>query len=116
MSSSLEYLDQAFALGRKELDHLASGEIAEAQAAAHARGELLSRALAAPGREPAEQLIAKLSQLRSMQTRLTEEAKRLHAALRDDLVRVRGESKRLAGYKSTTKITPLFNRFVSKRG
>jgi len=118
MSEKLRLLDQALALSEAELDYLNEGDFARAEESSAERGELIRRVLAMKD-EPTTQddLIEKLKELRNMQGRLTTEAKRLHAELKEDLVRTSKEAKRFGGYQQAAGMRqPTNSRFISKRG
>lgn len=112
MSDCLDYLDLAIEQGHKEKDFLAAGLVDEVESRAKSRGELIAKALADIGGETGSVLIEKLNQLRTQQVWLEEEAKRLHAALRADLIRARQEAKRFAGYNQKKNIMPLINDYI----
>lgn len=118
MSEKLRLLDQALALSEAELDYLIEGDFARAEESSAERGELIRRVLAMKDEVTTQdELVEKLKELRNMQGRLTTEAKRLHAELKDDLVRTGKEAKRFGGYQQAAGMRqPTNSRFISKRG
>ncbi|WP_035104243.1 hypothetical protein [Desulfohalovibrio reitneri] len=117
MSEKVRLLDQALEMSEAELEHLMEGEFELAEQSSAERHELIRRILSMDDDAKTEQLMSKLNQLRTMQNRLTGEAKRLHDELRQDLMRARQETKRYSGYKQAANGTPeKRNRLFHKRG
>ncbi len=100
----------------RELALLKDGHVDEAAALTEDRARLIDQAWNAGTLQELKPLREKLVQLQSMQSRLTEEARKLHAQVRDELARSRQETKRHAGYGNSLKTTPRATRFLSKRG
>ncbi len=116
MADSLSYLDTALEAGRKELSHILRGEVDEAGKLASERGDLLNKAWKERDGVQISVLRQKLIQLQTLQGQITQEAKKLHAQLKDDLTRAKKENKRFSGYKSTVKPKPHFSKYVNKMG
>lgn len=118
MPESLQMLDRALDLGRRELEFLLSGDIDEAEKLARERGELIHAALApeTAGRDP-QALRERLEALRDLQGRITSQAVRLRDETKAELLRTKQEGRRMDGYKSGVRGgTGVQSRFVSKRG
>lgn len=118
MSQCLELLDQALDAGKRELECLASGEVDDVAAAAQERSRLIEEAWSLQETEQVcvEELLDKLQKLRTMQGKLSREARVLHSNLAQDLSHMKKQGRRLAGYGKATRITPMINRFISKQG
>lgn len=116
MADTLTLMDEALALADQELELLATGNVEQASDASHKRGLLLAEAWSQREPEQLDALRDKLIRLRSLQGRLTSEARQLHDTVRKDLARAKQEGARLAGYGKTVKPKPLFSSFVSKQG
>jgi uncharacterized protein involved in exopolysaccharide biosynthesis len=117
MADALTLLDQALEVGRKELGFLLDGDVAEASRLARDRGQLTAEAMAGGGGVNLDQALEKLTQLQGLQGQITQEARRLHAALKKDLLRARQENKRFTAYKEgSVKGHRLANRFISRQG
>lgn len=114
MATQLALLERAIALGEEELAHLSSGNVDQACQAAEARIGLLDRLLDAPG-GPGADCPDGLVRMRELQERLTGEARKLHGVLKDELVRVRQENRRVSGYAGAARRTPV-NVYVNKKG
>lgn len=58
----------------------------------------------------------KLVQMQAVNTRLRNEAMLLHKALKEELLKLRSETKRMGGYRDGAIITPIAPRLLSRRG
>lgn len=121
MPNSLELLDQALALGRKELDILSTGEVEGTEESSRERGLLINRAWELREGADLDEFQRKLLQLQALQGELSDRAHSLHASLKADMKQTRNQGKRMAGYGQTaraSRITPLGNtsRFLSRHG
>lgn len=58
----------------------------------------------------------KLVRMQSANNRLRNEALLLHQILREELLKLRSETKRMGGYRGGAIITPLVPRLLSRRG
>jgi hypothetical protein len=114
MADTLSLLDQALDLGAEELELLALGQVGAAEQKAQARSQLMARAWEVKGQDRMDELKDKLEQLQSLQGRLTTEARRLHASIKEELKRTKQESARQTGYGKAAKAAPRYSRFVSK--
>jgi hypothetical protein len=98
----------------RELDLLLEGKDEEVSQLAEKRRRIIDRALE-HGAGPGSQQV--LAQLLDIQERLTDEARKLHSSVRDELVKIKQESRRHNGYHKAVKPGPLVrNRFINKKG
>jgi hypothetical protein len=58
----------------------------------------------------------RLEQLQEQQRCLTREARELQEDLKQEILRVRGQTKRYGGYRNAASTTPRSSRFLNKRG
>lgn len=58
----------------------------------------------------------KLVRMQATNSRLRNEARLLHQALKEELLKLRSESKRMGGYRTGAVITPIESRLLSRRG
>jgi hypothetical protein len=117
MSGCEEHLDRAMEILASEMDALREEDVDEAHRLALARGDALHNGCAQlTGADKTEALVHKLEQLKTMHTGLISEALRIQERVREDLLRLRSERQRFAGYRDARKVTPLISRFVSKQG
>ncbi|GAU09916.1 hypothetical protein [Desulfoplanes formicivorans] len=106
-------VQQAFDLGELELACLRAGDMNQAGSMARERKALVERLCALKAHAG---LARKLRQLQKQQTRLTHEARELQERLKQELLRVRGQSKRYGGYRNAATVTSPSSRFLNKRG
>ncbi|MCM0756409.1 hypothetical protein M7784_14325 [Desulfovibrio aminophilus] len=116
MSDMVTLLDQAIEMGHKELGFLISGDVFEAEQLAQDRGRLTADIENGKSVD-LDTVLDKLTQLKALQGQITQEARRLHAALKADLQRVRRENQRFSAYKEGSRVaSPLSSRFISRQG
>ena len=114
MSSSEEIFKKAIAVGEKEMASLQAKDVDAAGTLARERKGLMEQLFAMRSADNA--LRSKLVQLQVQQGKLTLEARTLQTLLKQEIMRVRGQSKRFSGYRSATSVIPISSRFVNKRG
>ncbi|MFP5222157.1 MAG: hypothetical protein ACLGSA_07700 [Acidobacteriota bacterium] len=116
MKDEIDILELALETGRRELDQLAEGEVDEAERLSMERLALMEEAWRMRDPKKIGALKEKLMQLQSLQGQITAEARRLHDAIRRDLLRAKQENQRLTGYRSSLRVSPIGGRFVDKAG
>jgi len=113
--SSLLLLDQALALGEKELSRLRAGEVDDTQAMAQERERLINLAWGGADSSMSASVKEKLLLLQEQQKQLTGEARRLHAILSQNLKDARQQTTRFSGYAKTVRPGRLASRFINKQ-
>lgn len=63
-----------------------------------------------------EAFLDKLEQIRDMNAMLRNEARKLHQSLKEELLKLRRENKRITGYRNGAMVTPLGRSVVSRKG
>lgn len=63
-----------------------------------------------------EAFLDKLEQIRDMNAMLRHEARKLHQSLKEELLKLRRENKRIAGYRNGAMVTPMGRSVVSRKG
>lgn len=118
MANSLELLDQALEMGRRELETLTSGEVDGTDVSSLERGRLLEQAWEMRHCVDLDAFQKKLLQLQSLQGELTTEARKLHASLKEDMKHIKAQGRRMAGYGQAARMTPRAgtSRFLSRHG
>jgi len=119
--AALRLLDQALEMGRRELEHLSAGEVEKAEALAFGRGGVLHEALAgdalaAPAADCLDTLVAKLEELKGLQGRIIDEARRLQHSIGADILRLGQERKRHQGYGRLVRPRRVQNRYLNRQG
>jgi hypothetical protein len=95
----IRLLEQALLTGEQELEALNEGQIEEAGALEEERSRLTQEAMKLADDAPLDILLVKLQKLCDMQKRLTGVINELRQDWQKEFARVRGENRRLAGYK-----------------
>ena len=95
----LHLLRRALLVGTQELEALSSGQIEEAAAREEERGRLTQQAIELSGDTPLDELLVEFQQLCELQNRLTQAGNELRLNWQKEMARVRGESRRLTGYR-----------------
>ena len=111
-----DYFEQALRLGQKELALLEDEKVEEAEELARQRGELIEQFSAQKQHFSEAEFRDKLKQLQRLQGQLGAAAQKLRTVLQKEIVRIKGEKRRLKGYRKAAKVTPIFSRYVSKKG
>lgn len=105
-------------MGRAELRHLEAGEVMEAEKLAMARSIKAEQAMHGADKPTLQELADQLMELGKLQEELTDEARKLRETVKQELINLRRQSKRFAGYRAGAGFirpglrTP---RFVSKK-
>ncbi len=115
MSGPEQILDRALALGEQELDHLEARDVDQASRTAEERFTIMEQVLGIKADPDQKHLMDKLMRLKQLQGRLTAEACKLHAALKEDLARVQMENRRMTGYAGSRPQRPT-SVYVNKHG
>lgn len=118
MAARRQMIDEAISIGRRELDFLAAGDVFEAEKLSKDRERIIDEAIAGLDRGNLEKLADKLVEVKSLHDEITGEARRLHATLKKDLVGMKRQNKRIAGYSfgSGNHSRLAKERFISKKG
>ncbi len=109
-------LDIALELGQEELAHLQEANLDEAEKLSLERKDMMDRAFAAPPQQERAEFLYKLNRLQNLQNKITASARDLHTTLSQELKKIRTENQRLTGYKKASRITPMFNAKLHKKG
>ena len=111
MDEALKRLDEAYALGEEELELLLEEDVDRMADKAEQRGRLVQEALrvspAGLTDDSEAEFLEKLRKLERQHGMLTAEARKLHERLREDLTKLRVESKRITAYGGAHRPTPL---------
>ena len=118
MSARRRMMDEALSIGRRELGCLTEGDVFEAERLSKDRERILDEAIGDLDRERLEELADKLVEMKSLHDEISEEAKRLHGTLRNDLVSIKQQNRRISGYSFGAGNQPRLakQRFIHKKG
>ena len=98
----IHLLEQALLIGEQELAALSEGRTEQAGALEEERSRMTQQAMELAGDVPVDILLAAFQKLSELQKRLTETGNELRQSWQKEFMRVRGENRRLAGYKQAT--------------
>ena len=118
MTARRQMLDEALSLGRKELGCLTEGDVFEAERLSKDRERILDEAIGDLDRENLEELADKLVEMKSLHDEISDEAKRLRSSLRENLVSMKKQNRRITGYSYGAGNMPRMarERFIHKKG
>jgi len=118
MTARRRMIDEALSIGRKELGCLTQGDVYEAEKLSKDRQRILDEAIGDLDHERLEELADKLVEMKSLHDDISEEAKRLKVSLRDDLVSLKQQNRRISGYSFGAGNMPRLSRqrFIHKKG
>ena len=95
----IQLLEQALLIGTQELEALNNGETEQASAREEERSRLTQQAIELSGDVPLDILLVEFQKLCDLQKRLTQAGNELRQSWQKEFMRVRGESRRMTGYK-----------------
>jgi len=95
----IRLFEKALLIGAQELEALRDGQTEQASAWEEERSSLTQQALQLSEGVPLDILLVEFQKLSEMQKRLTQAGNELRQGWQEERMRVRGESRRLAGYK-----------------
>jgi len=101
MNKGIQKIDEALQVGKLELSCLQAGEVEEAEQHATTRATLVREAGQFFQPDVAAEFKSKLLEMHGLQTRLTEEAKKLHASLQQEFKQGKKQAKGQRGYNKT---------------
>lgn len=118
MTARRQMLDEALSLGRRELGCLTEGDVFEAEKLSKDRERILDEAIGDLDRETLEELADQLVEMKSLHAEISVEAKRLHSSLRENLVSMKKQNRRIAGYSFGAGNMPRLakERFIHRKG
>ncbi len=118
MTERRQLLDEALSMGRAELKHLVAGEVMEAEKLAMARSRKAEQAIHGIDKTALQELADQLVELGSLQEELTNEATKLKETVKQELINLKKQTRRFAGYKvGAGYVRPGLKRprFISKK-
>lgn len=116
MSHAADGFDRIMELGLEEQALLAEGDVVGLGQVLKAREAAISDYLQGDAQTQDERFLDKLLRIRDMNTQLRSEAWALHQTLKEELLRLRSENRRMGGYRNSAIITPLAPRLLNRKG
>lgn len=116
MPETYDAYERIMALEREEQAMIAGRDV-EGLASALAEREKATQVFLESGSgDQSVQFLEKLIRIQKMNTQLRSEVKALHQSLKEELVKIRSENKRIGGYRTGALITPLTSRLINRKG
>ncbi|WP_319543641.1 hypothetical protein [uncultured Pseudodesulfovibrio sp.] len=117
MTARSQMLDKALSIGRLELGCLSEGDVYGAEKHAHDRERILDEAIGGLSIDNLKTLADKLVEMKSLHDEITDEARRLHQSIKQDLTSMKRQNRRIAGYSFGSGNMPRLakERFLSKK-
>ncbi len=104
-------------LGQEEMGLVAARDTERLSGVLLARESAIQRFLASDAARRDEEFLDKLARISAMNGQLQREVRALHQSLKEELLKLRSENRRMGGYRNGALITPLSSRrIMSRRG
>ena len=116
MAESRDGYERIMALGQEEQGLLALQDTERLGAVLREREAAISTFMASNMGEQDTIFLEKLLSIQEMNSHLRHEARALHQSLKEELLKVRQENKRIGGYKNGALITPLGRHALNRKG
>lgn len=110
-----DIFERVMDLGRREAVHIAAEDTEGLSAVLSEREEAINAFVQAGPGEKRDAFLDKLARLQDMNARLRHEARALHRSLKEELLRLRSENRRMGGYRGSAIVTPMDSLLVSRR-
>lgn len=116
MAEATDAYERILGLCREELESIGERDTERLCSVLREREEAIGMFMNDETARQDEAFLGKLEKLLDLNVRLSREARQLHQSLREELLNLRKENKRIAGYRNGAMVTPLERRVVSRRG
>ena len=111
-----EQFDTIASMGQEELALIASGDVNSLSLAVNRQEKALQEFVQAGSKEREDVFLDKLLQLKAMNANLQQEARILHQSLKEELIKLRSENRRIGGYRNGAIVIPLTRRLLNRKG
>lgn len=111
-----ERFEQIARMGQEELALIATQDVQALDQAVTRRERALQEFIDAGNKGQEDAFLDKLLQLKAMHASLQGEVRALHQSLKEELLKLRSENRRMGGYRNGGVVIPLTNRLISRRG
>jgi len=116
MAESRDTYERIMALGQEEQGLIALQDTERLGSVLRERETAISVFLASDMGEQDSIFLEKLKSIQEMNSHLRHEARALHQSLKEELVKVRQENRRIGGYKNGALITPIRRHALNRKG
>lgn len=103
-------------LGREESAVIAEHDTERLSQVLREREEAVTAFIGDGAARQDQAFLDKLLCIQDMNSRLRNEARALHQSLKEELLKLRSENRRMGGYRSGALVTPLGRRALSRKG
>lgn len=116
MAEASDAYERVMGLGQEELAVIANRDTVRLGSVLRERQESIVAFLEDDTARQEEDFLDKLVLIQNMNSRLRSEVRALHQSLKEELLKLRSENKRIGGYRNGALITPLNRRVLSRKG
>jgi hypothetical protein len=116
MAEAGDAYERIMGLGQEELAVIADRDTVRLGSLLRERQESIATFLGDDTARQEEDFLDKLLLIQDMNSRLRHEARALHQSLKEELLKLRSENRRIGGYRNGALITPLNRRVLSRKG
>ncbi|MGE4441295.1 MAG: hypothetical protein AB7D27_07385 [Desulfomicrobium sp.] len=116
MAESRDSYERIMALGQEERNLIALQDTERLGVVLREREQAITAFMAGSMGEQDQLFLEKLKSIQEMNSHLRHEARALHQSLKEELLKVRQENKRIGGYKNGALITPLTRHALNRKG
>lgn len=115
MAEARDSYERIMSLCREELASIGEGDTERLCSVLLEREEAIGMYMSDASARQDEAFLDKLEQIRDMNAMLRHEARKLHQSLREELLKLRRENRRIAGYRNGAMVTPLSRGAVTRK-
>ena len=115
MAEARDSYERIMSLCREELASIGEGDTERLCSVLLEREEAIGMYMSDASARQDEAFLDKLEQIRDMNGMLRHEARKLHQSLKEELLKLRRENRRIAGYRNGAMVTPLGRGAVSRK-
>ena len=116
MAEARDACGRILGLGREELASIGDRDTERLASVLREREEAIAMFMNDETARKDDAFLDKLERIRDMNAMLGHEARKLHQSLKEELIKLRMENKRISGYRNGATITPLGRQVVSRKG
>jgi hypothetical protein len=117
MAEAMDAYEHILALCRDEMASIRDRDTERLCSVLREREEAVDRFMKDDVSAQDRDFLNKLEKIRAINAKLSSEARLLHQSLKEELLRLRQENRRISGYRSGAMVTPLSDRrMISRKG
>ncbi len=116
MAEARDAFERIMGLGEEEMAAIGERDTDRIGRLVREREDSISAFMASDEARQDQAFLEKLLSIQAMNTRLGHEARVLHQSLKEELLKLRSENRRLGGYRNGALVTPLNRHVLSRKG